>query len=246
MKEVLVLQHEACEDLGRIKVALKARGLVPRYVRLFAGESIPSALESAEALIVMGGPMSVYEQEQYPFLTAELELIHRTISSGRPILGVCLGSQLLSAALGGAVSKGERKEIGWYPVRLSNQASSDPLLLGVPEEFVGFHWHGDVFTLPPGAESLASSAVTEHQAFRYGWNAYGLLFHLEVTRESIHAMTQKFVDELQQAGGTAAQIEADTGKHLSTLDGIADKVFERWTALVPLVNSGGPDGAFCT
>lgn len=114
MKEVLVLQHEACEDLGRIKVALKARGLIPRYVRLFAGEGIPSALESAEALIAMGGPMSVYEQEQYPFLTAELELIHRTISSGRPILGVCLGSQLLSAALGGAVSKGERKEIGWY------------------------------------------------------------------------------------------------------------------------------------
>jgi GMP synthase (glutamine-hydrolysing) len=97
MNEVLVLQHHPGEELGRIEVALKARDLIPRYVRSFAGETIPSAIGTADALIVMGGPMAVYEQEQYPFLTAELDLIHRTIVAGRPILGVCLGSQLLAA-----------------------------------------------------------------------------------------------------------------------------------------------------
>ncbi len=232
MADVLVLQHAACEGLGTILDTLERGGFKAHHIRSFAGDAVPTDLGKARGLVVMGGPMSVYEYERYPFLQDELRLIQRTAAEAKPILGICLGSQLLAAALGGEVTRGKQPEIGWLPVRLGQDAASDPAFAGLPEEFTAFHWHGDIFSLPPEAVPLASSAVTQCQAFRYGTNAYGLLFHLEMTHETIAGMAENFPQDLQQASLTPAQLNFDTRANLPLLQSIGKQVFERWTRLL--------------
>jgi GMP synthase (glutamine-hydrolysing) len=232
MADVLVLQHAACEGLGTILDALERRGLKAHHIRSFAGDAVPTGLGEARGLVVMGGPMSVYEHERYPFLQDELRLIQRTAAEAKLILGICLGSQLLAAALGSEVMKGKQPEIGWLPVRLGQGAASDPVFTGLPDEFTAFHWHGDIFSLPPGAEPLASSVVTQYQAFRYGTNAYGLLFHLEMTHETIAGMAENFPQDLHQAGLTTAQLDVDTRNNLPLLQSMGKQVFDRWTQLL--------------
>ena len=230
--EIIVLQHAACEALGTIEEALLVKGLRTRFVRPFAGKPIPDEVHGAKGLIVMGGPMGVYEQERYPYLRDELRLIERAATTNKPVLGVCLGSQLLAHALGGKVSKQTQKEIGWYPVRLTDEAVIDPLWADVPREFTAFHWHGDVFSLPLGAKPLASSALTEQQAFRYGARAYGLLFHLEVTRPHIDGMVETFRQELEEAGIDSKAIVQQTPEYLPALQAVGTLVFEHWTRMV--------------
>jgi GMP synthase (glutamine-hydrolysing) len=181
-------------------------------------------------LIVMGGPMGVYEQDKYPFLLDEMRLIESALTLGRPVLGVCLGSQLLAAALGAEVKQGERKELGWHAVTLAESAAQDLLFAGVKPEFWPFHWHGDVFSLPRQAVSLASSRQTLCQAFCYGKNAYGILFHLEVTPRQISHMLEDFAEELREAGGEAAEITEQTARYLPALQEIAGGVFGRWAS----------------
>jgi GMP synthase (glutamine-hydrolysing) len=232
MSKVWVLQHTACETLGTIADALEAEALAWQYVRVFDGKPVPAGMGDAGGLIVMGGPMGVYEQERYPHLNDELRLIDAALKAGKPVLGVCLGSQLLAAALGAAVRKGLRKEIGWYPIRLSAAASEDRLWTGVPREFMAMHWHGDVFDLPAGTVNLASSELTAHQAFRYGNSAYGLLFHLEMTEEMIAEMAAAFGDELREAGGDADRLAAQSTVNCARLAAVAETVFTRWARLV--------------
>jgi GMP synthase (glutamine-hydrolysing) len=179
-------------------------------------------------LIVMGGPMGVYEQAKYPHLRDEMDLIESALKLGRPVLGVCLGSQLLAAVLGAKVKKGERKELGWHAVTLTEFAAQHSIFAGVAPEFWPFHWHGDVFSLPKKAVGLASSRQTSCQAFRYAKNAYGILFHLEVTRGQISQMLSDFAEELREAGGVAAEITAQIPRHLPDLAKIAGDVFGRW------------------
>ena len=181
MAAVWVIQHIHCETPGIIAEALDREGISIQSVRVFAGEQIPKEMGAAAGLIVMGGPVGVYEQDRYPFLRDEIYLIEQALTEKKAILGVCLGSQLLAAVLGAKVAKGKQKEIGWYPVTLSRAAMADPLWKGIESPFTAYHWHGDVFELPRGAEALASSALTPCQAFCYGDHAYGFLFHMEVT-----------------------------------------------------------------
>ncbi len=230
--KVAVLQHIHCETLGTIADALDAKGVEANYVRSFEGDKIPSDLGDSRGLIVMGGPMGVYEQDLHPFLREELQLIESALRSERPVLGVCLGSQLLAAALGAQVKKNTSKEIGWYPVTLTPSGREDPLWSGAVPSFMGFHWHGDVFDLPRGAVSLASSALTPCQAFRYGRNAYGLLFHMEVTAEMIGAMVNTFQDELQHEGIDGRALTAEAEEHLGGLQQIGASVYQRWAALL--------------
>lgn len=233
MKQVIVLQHHADEGLGAIAEALDEAEISASSIRIFDGETIPASLGEADrGLIVLGGAVGVYEAAAYPYLRDEINLIKDALDEEKPVLGICLGSQLLAAALGAKVYKSGRQEIGWHPVKSSAAARNDLLWNAVENQFTAFHWHGDIFELPAGAVSLASSSLTEHQAFRYNKNAYGILFHPEATREIIFSMTTDFADEAAQAGIAPAQILADTEKNLSTFKATAEKIFGGWAKLV--------------
>ncbi len=230
MQSVWVLQHTASETLGTIEDVLRGHGIGFNYIQTHVGKPVPGEMADQAGLIVMGGPMGVYEQAKYPFLRDEMRLIDSALALGRPVLGVCLGSQLLAAALGAEVKKGERKELGWHAVTLSDLAPQDPVFAGVKPEFWPFHWHGDVFSLPKQAVGLASSRQTPSQAFRYGKNAYGILFHLEVTREQILQMLLDFAEELREAGGKPTEIMEQIPRHLPLVEKIAGDVFGRWAS----------------
>jgi len=229
---VWVIQHIHCETLGTIAEALDGGGISIQSVRVFAGEQVPKEMGAAAGLIIMGGPVGVYEQDRYPFLRDEICLIERALNEEKPVLGICLGSQLLASVLGGEVTKGKKKEIGWHTVTLSEAAAVDPLWKGVESSFTAYHWHGDVFELPRGAEPLASSALTPCQAFRYGDCAYGFLFHMEVTEKIIEEMVQTFANELQQEAMDGRRIVVRAGNYLPALKGIGKVVFGRWASLV--------------
>jgi len=229
--EVLVLQHVACEGPAAIGAALQRRGLGLRAVRADAGDPVPERLDAA-ALVIMGGPMGVYEADRYPHLRDELRLIEDALQRQRPVLGVCLGSQLLAAALGARVYPSGGKEIGWHRMDLSDAAASDALFRAIPRSFTALAWHGDVFDLPAGAVHLASSALTERQAFRYGDDAYGLLFHLEVDQPQVAAMVAAFADELAAAAIPPASILDGAPRHLDTLGPLGAAVFDRFAARV--------------
>jgi GMP synthase (glutamine-hydrolysing) len=229
---VLAIQHVRCETPGKIREVVEREGISTKIVRVFEGQKIPSELGDAVGLIIMGGPMGVYERDSHPFLRREMRLIEAALKAEKPVLGVCLGSQLLAAALGARVRPGRRKEIGWHPIHLAGDAHSDPLLKGVVRSFTAYHWHGDVFELPRGAVSLASSQLTKHQAFRYGNNVYGFLFHMEVTQKIIRDMVRTFAGELRAEGLDGAEILRDAKTRLSRLSRIGAEVFRRWAGLV--------------
>ncbi|HXN84811.1 MAG TPA: type 1 glutamine amidotransferase [Candidatus Binataceae bacterium] len=229
MAKIWVLQHHPVENLGSIADALEGAALAWQYVRTFEGQPVPKDMKGAGGLIVMGGPQGVYETDQHPFLKDEMRLIESALKENRPVMGVCLGSQLLAAALGAKVYKGAHREIGWHPVKLSAEARNDRLLKGVPEEFTAFHWHGDVFDLPRDSVALASSEITPIQAFRHGDNAYGFLFHLEVTEASVNAMVREFTDEVKHLSLRAAILEG-VEDNLEKLTEIGEALFSRWAS----------------
>lgn len=230
MAKVIVLQHHPAENLGAIADALETAALAWQYVRVHDGHPIPKTIKGAGGLIIMGGPQTVYQLDRYPYLREEIGLIEDALRENKPILGVCLGSQLLAAALGARVYRSAEREIGWYPVRLNKAASEDRLMRGLPEEFVASHWHSDTFDLPSGAISLASSEKTPVQAFRHGERAYGLQFHAEITEEILAALVGEFGEGLKRVGIDGDAIMADTPRHLPTLSHIGETIFSRWAA----------------
>jgi GMP synthase (glutamine-hydrolysing) len=180
---VLAFRHVPFEGLGLIESVLEARGIPFDYCDLYRpGEVLPD-VNGYGGLIFMGGPMSA--NDDLPFLLEEMRLIERAAGSGTPMLGVCLGSQMIARALGGRVYRNAEKEIGWFDIHLTEEGRRDPVLEGLaPSENV-FHWHGDTFDLPREAVHLAYSQRTARQAYRIGSAIYGLQFHLEVTPEMI-------------------------------------------------------------
>jgi len=196
------------------------------------------ALAGMSGLIVLGGPMGVYESDRHPRLLDEQELIRSALASRVPVLGICLGSQLLASALGARVYPAPAKEIGWYDVTLEREAASDPLLAGAPERFKALHWHGDVFDLPGGAVPLARSAVTRHQAFAYGGVAWGLLFHLEAGVEEVQKMAAGFPDEVATVDGGAERLLADAARYWTGTAEVGRHVLSRWLGLLVRESSG--------
>ena len=229
MKRVLVVQHERFEGPGTLRDALA--GCELRFLRTFAGDPVPDGV-AEDGLVVLGGGMGVYEADRYPHLRDEMRLLAATARTGAPILGICLGSQLLAAALGASVAKAPRKEIGWYPARLLPGSGDDALLQGLPASFTAFHWHGDAFTLPPGAVPLAASAMTPLQAFRAAPRAWGVQFHLETDAQVLAAMLESGADDVREAGGDPAEIRATAAEELPRLRALALRVFRRWADLL--------------
>lgn len=231
MSSVYVLQHAYAETLGTIEPALVAAGLKPRYIQSFAGQAVPLAMEDAAGLIVLGGPMSVGESSRFRFLKNEMYLIEDALAARKPVLGICLGSQLLATVLGAEVRRGEAKEIGWFPITLTDAALADPLWAGCERVFQSFSWHGDIFDLPAGAAHLASSAQTRCQSFRSGRNAYGLLFHMEVTPVLITKMAESFRQELDEEKIDRNALLSGAEKHLAALNAQGERFFRAWAGL---------------
>jgi GMP synthase (glutamine-hydrolysing) len=231
-KRILVVQHAPFETPGILSELLAAAGYETQTVHSAAGDVVPADCEDAAALIVMGGPMGVYEAEEFPYLRDEMRLIERAFARNMPVLGVCLGSQLLAAALGARVTKGATKEIGWYPVTLTDEARKDSLWRDVTSPLTCLHWHGDIFELPRAAVSLASSERTACQAFRYGERAYGFLMHAEVTPEIVEGMLEAFAAELKRENLKPETIRRATSENLPALNGIARTVFSRWVKMI--------------
>lgn len=233
-KKVLVIQNAANEGPGTIAPALRRFGLEARYIRVFKSDRIPRDLEGYEAVIVLGGPMGVYEEVKYPFITDELRLAERTLKAGLPFLGICLGAQVLAAAAGARVYRGSVKEIGWHLVRLTPEGEGDRLFWGLPEKLNVFHWHGDTFDVPPGSANLASSGLYPNQFLRVGKNAYGIQFHLEVTAEMIRQWIGVSGEELETHKVDPEKIIKDTPAHIDPLYGYGEAVFARFLRLMDL------------
>jgi GMP synthase (glutamine-hydrolysing) len=226
-RPVLVLQHADPESPGILAETLRERGFRLHVVRTYRDEPVPDSASGWSGLVVMGGPMGVYEEARFPHLGAEIRLLRSALDEGLSILGVCLGSQLLAAALGARVAPGAR-ELGWFPVALSPEATHDPLWSGVQSPFTPFHWHGDAFDLPDGCVPLARSERTACQAFTYREQAYGFLFHLEVTKPMVRAMTGAFPEELAMAGVDRDGLLREAARALPAIGGVATTVFGRW------------------
>jgi GMP synthase (glutamine-hydrolysing) len=229
---VTIIQHIHCETPGIIADCLQSAGIDMHFVRTYDGNPIPSNLDAQAGLIVMGGPMSVYEHRRFPFLLDEQRLIEKALKADKPILGVCLGSQLLAATLGADVKKGRQKEIGWHPVTLTPAAAADTLWRELSSTFTAYHWHGDVYDLPQGAVLLAVSEMTPCQGFRYGPKAFGFLFHMEVTEKIIQNMVKEFSGELDAEKITAGSISAKVKDYLPELQALGGRVFRRWAKLL--------------
>jgi len=184
------IQHVPFEGLGCIEPWLAGRRYKVTFTRLWAGDIFPN-IENVDGLIVMGGPMGVYDEAIYPWLAAEKAFVREIIAQDKPVLGICLGAQLIAEVLGANVSKNKQREIGFFPL------TGDGAVL--PKRFTAFHWHGDTFGIPAGAVHLASSAATENQAFIYKDNVLGLQFHLETTEESLMSLYENAKDEIAEA-----------------------------------------------
>jgi GMP synthase (glutamine-hydrolysing) len=199
-----VIRHVLIEDLGYLGEALAGGGLGCQYVDAQSVDSHTAV--TSDALIVLGGPVGAYEAEKYPYLVDEIGLIRRYLDRGLPVLGVCLGSQLLAAACGGRAYPGELgKEIGWAEVELTETGTADRLWSGFPDRFTTFHWHGDTFELPDGAEVLARSD-RYLQAFRLGPNAYGVQFHPEVVPKELESWIRAYRLELERERLTSEDV----------------------------------------
>ena len=210
---------------------LSERGVAMETIRIYAGDGVPGTVEGRGGLIVMGGPMGVYEQDRYPHLTDEIRLIQDAVARGVPVIGICLGSQLVAAALGAKVAPAH-KEIGWHAVTLTEAALRDPLWTGIDRVIEVFHWHGDAFDLPPGAVSLAASRHTPCQAYAYGRKTYGFLFHMEMNESMVRAMVTAFGDELAAVDETAARILTRAPDGVRGMRSVAGIVFRRWADLL--------------
>jgi GMP synthase-like glutamine amidotransferase len=187
------LQHVSFEGLGSIDAWLDSAGYEITGTRLYETTDFP-ALDGVDLVVVMGGPMSVNDEDEFPWLSREKEFIRRAIDSGKPVLGICLGAQLIANAMGAKVYRHSVKEIGWFPVQGTSADSAS--LFKFPPSTRVFHWHGETFDLPPGATLIARSEGCENQAFQIGTSVIGLQFHLETTPESAREIISNCRHEL--------------------------------------------------
>jgi|SRR5580704_247332 GMP synthase (glutamine-hydrolysing) len=233
MKNVVVLTHAEFEGPGRIAELVVDAGYSLEVRSLHRGDPVPSSLARDQLLVVMGGSMGVSDLDnpEYPYLKREVELLRRCIAEDAPVLGVCLGAQLLAHAAGARVfpmtgANDERLyEVGWAPIRFRS-ADSAPVLEGLPPEAIVLHWHGDTFDLPEGARLLASSAICRNQGFQLGHRLFGLQFHCETTPldvENFLREDEAFVVRANGADGVG-ELRRATAQHIAEFRTVGDEL----------------------
>ena len=240
--KVLVLRHVRHEHLGTLALSLRASNLIYEYVNFYENEHPNISVDDLCGLIILGGPMNVYETNKYPFLQMEDRLIKQVIEKDAPVLGICLGAQLIAKALGSRVIKNKEKEIGWYPLKMTEEGSKDRLFKHFNSEETVFQWHGDTFEIPEGAVHLAKSTLCTNQAFRYRDNVYGLQFHIEVTPQMILEwldVPENREEFLSLQGKiNPVEIRTVTSKFISRLTSLAVDVFQEFCELIRKHNQG--------
>lgn len=228
---VLVLQHIACEPPGEYEEVLRERGATIDRVELDEGDELPD-WRRYEAILAMGGPMSVNDDSTLPWLAAEKRLIGEAVRSGLPFWGTCLGVQLLAASLGARVYPGPVPEVGLLRVELTEAARTDPVFGGLPSPLLTFQWHGETFDLPEGAALLARSNAYPAQAFRWGPTAYGVQFHLEVSPDLAAQWGEvpeyRLALETTLGPGSLERLVEELRDGSQELLGTARAVFARW------------------
>jgi len=192
------LQHVAFEDPAFIRTWAEASGHLITGTHLYDGQQ-PPTVDQLDWLVVMGGPLGVHDERQYPWLVEEKRYIEACLEAGKTVVGICLGAQLVAERLGASVRRADQREIGWWPVALTDAARGLPLTEGLDPEFMAFHWHSDTFEIPAGAVHLARSAGCETQGFLFDGRVLGLQCHLEVTPRSVQEVVANCGDQLTAA-----------------------------------------------
>jgi GMP synthase (glutamine-hydrolysing) len=230
---VLAFRHIMIEHLGLVSDALEEAGIDFEYVDLPHDPSAHISLNGVTGLIFLGGPMSV--NEDHPYIRRELGIIDEALAAGKPVLGICLGAQLIARALGANVYPNPVKEIGWGPIHRTEAGHRDPLLSHLRDPETVLHWHGETFDLPAASTWLAYSEACRHQAFRYGSNVYGLQFHLEATPEMI---ADWCVAEVNRQDVEQLVSSIDPSAHRERMRELSAAVFGGWTRLVQQSRQG--------
>ena len=235
MKPLTIFRHIACEGPGYLDSVLKRHSIPYRLVRIDLNEAIPRDLEATSGLVFMGGPMSV--NDSLPWIREELDLIEAAQARGMPVLGHCLGGQLISKALGGTVSANPVKEIGWHAVRKHNTPAATDWLADLPQESILFHWHGETFTIPAGADVILESDHCANQGFVSG-NTLALQCHVEMTAPMVGEWATLYREELVNdapAVQSREEMTVDLDARIAAAHQIADKLYQRW--LRPLLET---------
>jgi GMP synthase (glutamine-hydrolysing) len=236
MSRILVFQHVAAEPLGTLDPLIRKRGHRVKFVNFERNPDARPKLDRYRGLIVLGGPMNVEDRDKRAHLQTEIELIAEAVAQGKPVLGICLGAQLLAHALGAQVRRHALSEIGWYDLVSTEQGRSDPVFAPLGAAAPIFQWHSYTFDMPSGATHLARTETCEHQAFRHGNNAYGFQFHLEMDKALIERWLglPDYRDDLIAAGlgRDAESIRADTFARIDAMHEAAHAVFSNFLDLI--------------
>ncbi|ODR99851.1 glutamine amidotransferase [Methyloceanibacter methanicus] len=229
MKTAVAIYHVAFEDAGTLQPVLEERGYYVTYLQ--AGRDDLAPAREADLVLVLGGPIGIYELDRYPFLKDELKLIEAVMNKGTPVIGICLGAQALAAVLAARVYPGAEKEIGWSALHLTDEGKASPLaaLDGLPV----LHWHGDIFDLPAGATRLAATDITPTQAFSFGPNVLALQFHVELPARDIERWLIGHTVELANAHIDLAQMRADTARYAPAVNAASRTLVDAWLDALP-------------
>ena len=232
MQRVLFVQNGDTDVPGLFEEVLKTSGVELDVVHAWSGEPVPTDVCRWSGISIGGGAMSAYEGEEFPFLPKEEQLIRKAQDAGLPVLGFCLGAQLMSRAFGGKVYANGEKEIGFFDVRFTPEAANDPLWRGHAETFQPVHWHADTFTLPAGAVHLGESTLTPNQIFRYGARSYGFQFHLEIDEKVLIEMIGPDGGGLPRYGVDPEEFLREGRIAFPKVRPLAEAIFGRWTELL--------------
>lgn len=235
MRKLLVCQHVAYEILGTLNPLFKKSGFRIRYVNFGRHPHAQPDLEGYHGLVILGGPMNANQVDTYPHLITEMNLIDQAIGKGIPVLGICLGAQLIAKSLGAEVTENQEKEIGWYDVSPTEEGKGDPLLAHFREREKIFQWHGDTFEVPGDAVHLVDSPTSPNQAFRFRDNVYGFQFHLEVDEPMVERWLREPMHrrEIESLNGRIdpQRIRQETPTYIERLKQLSDRTFGEFIKL---------------